>query len=204
VVSAAAVAVSLLIGDAIITIIIFHPHKCIIGVARGGWGMVDCNKSSRISGVGSLLLVYLLFFFIGVAQDDDLTVARWPKDVTVEVTKKSSGELLIPRDISDETFLIKRWRKIHHWSLPGGPSCSNTGEQGWHEEISDGDPDGGGDLDGVSGGVLVSLGDGLPSLEGEPSVWYLSCPPLLASREQERRTLKASEKEKRTARWLSA
>jgi hypothetical protein len=43
---------------------------------------------------------------------------------------------------------------------------SKIGEQGQHEKISNGDPGGGGDPDGT-GGVLVSLGDGLPSLEGE-------------------------------------
>jgi hypothetical protein len=49
------------------------------------------------------------------------------------------------------------------------PSCSNTGEQGRREEISDGDPGGGGDRDGASDGVLASLGEGLPSEEGERS-----------------------------------
>jgi hypothetical protein len=166
VIAAAAVAVSLLIGGAIITIIVFHPCRCIISVSGGDWGRIDCSSSSRIFGVGSLLLVHLLFFFIEITEDDDLTVAGRPKDVVVEVTKKSSNEFLISRDISDETFLIRRWRKFHHWSLPRVP-CSNTGEQGWHEEISNGDPSGGGDLDGIDGGVLVSLGDGIPSLEGE-------------------------------------
>jgi hypothetical protein len=47
------------------------------------------------------------------------------------------------------------------------PPCSNTGEQGQREEIFDRDLGGGGDSDGTSGGVLVSLGDGLPSLEEE-------------------------------------
>jgi hypothetical protein len=47
------------------------------------------------------------------------------------------------------------------------PPWSNIGEQGRCEKISNGDPGGGGVLDGVSGRVLVSLGDGLPSLEGE-------------------------------------
>jgi hypothetical protein len=46
-------------------------------------------------------------------------------------------------------------------------ACSNTGEQRRREEISDGDPGGGGDPDGTGGAVLVSLDDGLPSLEGE-------------------------------------
>jgi hypothetical protein len=50
----------------------------------------------------------------------------------------------------------------------------------------------------------VSLGDGIPSLEREHERWCLSYPPLLANREQERRTLKASGKEMRTMRWFSA
>jgi hypothetical protein len=45
------------------------------------------------------------------------------------------------------------------------PPCSNTSEQGLCEEISDGDPGGGGDPYGVGGGVLVSLCEGLPSGE---------------------------------------
>jgi hypothetical protein len=58
--------------------------------------MVDCSRSSCIFSVGSLLLTHLLFFFIEVTEDDDLTVIGWPKDVTVEVAKKSSDKLLIP------------------------------------------------------------------------------------------------------------
>jgi hypothetical protein len=45
--------------------------------------------------------------------------------------------------------------------------CSNTGEQGLHEEISDGDSGGGGDPNGVGGEVLTSLDEGFPSTEGE-------------------------------------
>jgi hypothetical protein len=52
--------------------------------------------------------MHILFFFIEVTKDNDLTVAEQPKDIVVEVTKKSSSELLISRDISDETFLIRR------------------------------------------------------------------------------------------------
>jgi hypothetical protein len=66
--------------------------------------------SSRISSSSS-----------SVTENDDLAVAGWPKDVAVEVTKKFSSELLIPWDISNETFLIKRWRKIHHMSLARAP-----------------------------------------------------------------------------------
>jgi hypothetical protein len=51
--------------------------------------------------------------------------------------------------------------------FPEGPPCSNTGERGWHKEIFDGDPGGGGNPDGADGGVSASLGEGLPSVEGE-------------------------------------
>jgi hypothetical protein len=54
-------------------------------------------------------------------------------------------------------------------AFPEEPSCSKTSEQGQQEEIFDGDPGGGGDPDGVDGGVLVSLGKGFPSGEGERS-----------------------------------
>jgi hypothetical protein len=48
-----------------------------------------------------------------------------------------------------------------------GPPFSNIGEQEWHEEISDGDPGGGGDPDIVGGGVEPLLGEEESSLEGE-------------------------------------
>jgi hypothetical protein len=57
------------------------------------------------------------------------------------------------------------------------PPCSNTNEQGRREEISNGDPGGGGDPDGTGGVVLVSLDDGLSSLEGERQCLV----PLLSS-----------------------
>jgi hypothetical protein len=48
-----------------------------------------------------------------------------------------------------------------------GPPGSNTGERGWRDETSDGDPNSGGDSKGADGGVGALLDDGLPSLEGE-------------------------------------
>jgi hypothetical protein len=44
--------------------------------------------------------------------------------------------------------------------------CSNTGEQGQHDETSDGDLGGGGDPDGTGGGVSVSSGKALPPYGG--------------------------------------
>jgi hypothetical protein len=52
-------------------------------------------------------------------------------------------------------------------TISKGPPCSNTGEQGQREEISDGGPSGGEDLDGAGEGVEPPLGDEEPSLEGE-------------------------------------
>jgi hypothetical protein len=37
-----------------------------------------------------------LLFFIGVAEDDGITVTRQPEKPIVEVVKKLSGNLLIP------------------------------------------------------------------------------------------------------------
>jgi hypothetical protein len=54
---------------------------------------------------------------------------------------------------------------------------SNTSEQGWHDEATDGDPGGGRDPDGAGGGVLASPGKGLPPAEGEHSCLV----PLLSS-----------------------
>jgi hypothetical protein len=50
----------------------------------------------------------------------------------------------------------------------------------------------------------MSLGDGLPSLEGERECLVPLLSSIVGYREQERRTLKASGKEKRITRWLSA
>jgi hypothetical protein len=53
----------------------------------------------------------------------------------------------------------------------------NTGKQGRRKEISDGDPAGGRDPDGTGRGVLASLHEGLPSVEGE----HERLMPLLSS-----------------------
>jgi hypothetical protein len=67
----------------------------VIGViGGGGWGRGLHIRRWHSFGVGGILLAHL-FFFIRVAEDDDLVIARWPKDTTVEVTEESPGELLI-------------------------------------------------------------------------------------------------------------
>jgi hypothetical protein len=88
------------------------------------------------------------------------------------LAKSSSHEVLAKKSSSSEDKAISITR-----IFPEGPPCSNTREKGRHEEISDGDPDGGGDPDGTSRGVLVSLCEGLTSSEGEHSRLV----PLLSS-----------------------
>jgi hypothetical protein len=69
----------------------------IIGVgSRGDWGRGHYSRKWCSFGVGGILLVHLLFFLIRVAEDDDLAIAGWPKELAVEVAKEPFGELRIP------------------------------------------------------------------------------------------------------------
>jgi hypothetical protein len=101
------VTTGLLIERLIITIIIFHPLRGIIGNDGGSWRWVDSSRSSREFGVDRLLIRRLLFF-IGVIENDDLAITRRHEDVVVEVTKKFPGELRVARSANDEVFLIQR------------------------------------------------------------------------------------------------
>jgi hypothetical protein len=76
-------------------------------VSGGGWGwrLHDRRWHSFGITVRGILLAYL-FLFIGVTEDDDFAITGWPKNSAVEVAKESSSDLLIPRGIRDETFLI--------------------------------------------------------------------------------------------------
>jgi hypothetical protein len=71
--------------------------------------------------------------------------------------------------------------------------CSHTGERGRHEETSSKDPSGGGDLEGIDGGVGAPLGDGLPSLEGE----RVRLSPLLSSIVRKQKARKVNPKQER-------
>jgi hypothetical protein len=55
-----------------------------------------------------LLLVRLLFLFIGVTEDDDLAVAEWPQEITVELTEEALSELEVTSNIMDVFFPIQR------------------------------------------------------------------------------------------------
>jgi hypothetical protein len=60
------------------------------------------------------LLLLCLGVVIEIIDDDDLAITRWPDDVTVEITKKLSGEFRIARSISNELG------RVDHRGLPRG------------------------------------------------------------------------------------
>jgi hypothetical protein len=51
---------------------------------------IGCNIISVV------ILVHLIFFLIGVTEDDDVAIIGWPKKSTVEVTEELSNDLLVP------------------------------------------------------------------------------------------------------------
>jgi hypothetical protein len=152
--SAVVAAIGLLVGPLIITITDLCPCR---------------SSSCRGFDTGSLLLLCLIVV-IGVVEDDYLAITRRPEYVAVEITKNLSAKFLIVEvsTMNEEGSIIGVFLEV----LP----CSNTSEQGWRDETSDGDPGGDGDPDGAGGGVSAS-GKGLPFAGGEHSRLM----PLLSS-----------------------
>jgi hypothetical protein len=68
---------------------------------------VGYSRSSHIFTVGRLLVCFL-FFFVGVAKDDDLAVAGWPQEIAVELTEETLGKLKVISGIMDGIFLTLR------------------------------------------------------------------------------------------------
>jgi hypothetical protein len=110
---------------------------------------------------------------------------RSPKSLQV---KSSSHETSAMRSLSSEDE-----ERSTTGAFPKDPPCSHTGEWGQREETSDGDVSGGGDPEGVGGGVLAPSGEGLPSLEGERACSV----PLLSSIDCERRARKVNPRQER-------
>jgi hypothetical protein len=101
-----------LIGGLTVITIIWHPLRCIISIGGGGgWGWGLHSRRWRSFNIDNVIHAHLLLF-IGVTEDDDFAVIGQPKELTVEVTKESFDEFLIPWGVGDEIFLIQR--KIHH------------------------------------------------------------------------------------------
>jgi hypothetical protein len=73
-----------------------------------------------------------------------------------------------------------------------GPPCSNTYEQGRHEEITNEDPGGGKDPDGASGSVEPPLDDEEPYLEGERERLVPLLSSIVAKRRREENPKKES------------
>jgi hypothetical protein len=72
-----------------------HPLRIFIGIDGGrGWCRGPHSRRWCSFDIGGILLAHF-FFFMRVAEDDDVAIAGRPEDVAVEVTKKSSAELLI-------------------------------------------------------------------------------------------------------------
>jgi hypothetical protein len=83
-----------------------------------------------------------------------------------------------------------------------GPPCSNTGEHERREDVSDRDLGGGGDPDDADGGVLVSLGIGLPSTKGEHPRLVPLLSSIVGKQRARERNPKQEETEKRNVRWF--
>jgi hypothetical protein len=52
--------------------------------------------------------VRLLFFLVGVTDDDDLAIAGWPQEIVVELAEEMLGELKVTSDVMDGFFLIRK------------------------------------------------------------------------------------------------
>jgi hypothetical protein len=91
--SATVTAIGLLIGPLIISIIDLCPCRSIINTSR--------SSCCRGFDTDSLLLL-CLSVVVGIIEDDDLAITRRLEDVTVEITKKLSGEFCIARSIKNE------------------------------------------------------------------------------------------------------
>jgi hypothetical protein len=79
-----------------VSIIIWHPIGCFVGIGCGGGGIhgVCSRRWSSLSVDGGVLVRLILI--VGVTEDNDFIVAGRPEDVAVEVTEELPGKLLIP------------------------------------------------------------------------------------------------------------
>jgi hypothetical protein len=103
-----------------------------------------------------------IIIIVGVIDDDYFAVTRRPEDFAVEVAKS-----FLANSSSREVSTTGEEGPLTGVALEALP-CSNTKEQRRRDEISNGDPGGGGDPDGI-GDSLCIVRRGLPSAEGERS-----------------------------------
>jgi hypothetical protein len=69
--------------------------------------------------------------------------------------------------------------------FPEALPYSNTGEQGRHDETSDGEPGAGGDPDGTTVEFWHHRAEDFPLQRESIHTWCISCPPSVVSRQQE-------------------
>jgi hypothetical protein len=137
--------------------------------------------TAEVVGVGltavevAVSLVSIVFSFgasFSSSESSRMMILSSPDDSRMSWLRSPKSFLVnsVPREVSAMKFSSSedKERSITR-AFPEELPYSKTGEWGRWEEISDGDPGGGGDPDGAGGEVLVSLGEGFPSEEGESS-----------------------------------
>jgi hypothetical protein len=120
----------------IITIIIFHPLRGIIGNGGGSWCRVDSSRSSRKFSAGRLLIWHLLFSselsrMMTLPSPGGLRMSRLrlPKSFLVNSASREVSAM--------EFFSSKDKERSITGGFPEELPCSKIGEQGQREEVSD-------------------------------------------------------------------
>jgi hypothetical protein len=149
------VATGLVIGSMIITIIVFRHHNSISSHEFGAGRLLISSGASFSSSESSSMMTLLS------PGGPRMSQLRSSKSFLVNSASREVSAMKFSSSEGKERSITG----VFSEELP----CSKTGEQGWREEVSDGDPGGGGDPDGTSGGVVASLDEGFPSGEGEHS-----------------------------------
>jgi hypothetical protein len=141
-----------------------HEHHCVLvgalearsvkaGAVVGSMPVVSSSCASVLSSESMRTMI------LSSPGGPRMSRLKSPKSFLVSFTSREVSTMKFSSSEDEERSIIG----VFPEALP----CSNTGEQGRHDDTSNGDPGGGGDLDGTSGGVLTSPGRGLPSVEGE-------------------------------------
>jgi hypothetical protein len=155
--SIAIAAIGLLIRLLIIAII-FLPLRGIISNDEGSWHGLTATE------VATSLVSTVFSSGASFSSSESSRMMTFPPPGGLRMSRLRSSKSFLANFASREVSVMKfsssedKGRSITGAFLEELP-CSKTGEQGRREEISDGDPDGGGDPDGADSGFLASLGE---------------------------------------------
>jgi hypothetical protein len=114
----------------------------------------------------------------GFSTGRPLLLCASSSELSMMIILLSPGGPRMSRLRSAKSFLVNSSSREVSTTSKEGPltgvapealPCSNTDEQRWRDETSDGDPGGGGDPNDTGVGVFASSGRGLPSAKGECS-----------------------------------